>query len=109
MTTGKILINDCLKMGDNELSKISDDTIRQMSYGIKYFDFGAAGISPTQRDWDVIEILRTRLQALETATPAKITRTDYIKCDCGHAVPRDLVMNSSSGTCCPECYDEMSW
>ena len=31
-----------------------------------------------------------------------------VRCDCGHSVPRALVMSSSTGTSCPDCYDEMS-
>ena len=29
-------------------------------------------------------------------------------CDCGHTIPRALVMNASMGTSCPDCYDRMS-
>ena len=31
-----------------------------------------------------------------------------VKCDCGHSVEPVLVMNASSGTSCPDCYDRMS-
>lgn len=31
-----------------------------------------------------------------------------VLCSCGHEVPASLVMYSSSGTSCPECYDRMS-
>lgn len=31
-----------------------------------------------------------------------------IKCDCGHTVENELVMNASLGTSCPDCYDDMS-
>jgi len=30
------------------------------------------------------------------------------RCDCGHTVPRNLVMSASLGTSCPDCYDRMS-
>lgn len=109
MNTNRILINDCLKMSDNELSEISDDTIRRLDYGIKYFDFGAAGIRPTQRDWDVMEILRNRLGSLETKSVVHKTEAEIVLCDCGHTVEKILRMNASSGTCCPDCYDRMSW
>jgi len=109
MNTSTTLINDCLKMSDTELSKIGDDEIRRMDYGIKYFDFGAAGINPSQRDWDVMEILRNRLRNLETKPTASKTETEVVLCDCGHIVEKILVMHASSGTSCPDCYDRMSW
>lgn len=31
-----------------------------------------------------------------------------VECDCGHSVPRELVMTASLGTSCPDCYDRMS-
>ena len=31
-----------------------------------------------------------------------------VLCSCGHEVPASLVMYSSSGTSCPDCYDRMS-
>ena len=33
---------------------------------------------------------------------------DMKKCSCGHTVPAALVMSTSSGTSCPDCYDKMS-
>ena len=30
------------------------------------------------------------------------------KCDCGHVVAKALVMNTSTGSACPDCYDRMS-
>ena len=27
------------------------------------------------------------------------------KCDCGHIVSKNLVMNANLGTSCPDCYD----
>ncbi len=29
-------------------------------------------------------------------------------CDCGHTIPRNMVMSASLGTSCPDCYDSMS-
>lgn len=31
-----------------------------------------------------------------------------VQCDCGHTVAKNLVMNASLGTSCPDCYDRMS-
>jgi len=33
---------------------------------------------------------------------------EMVRCDCGHLCERGLVMSTSTGTSCPECYDEMS-
>jgi hypothetical protein len=35
-------------------------------------------------------------------------KSKLVLCDCGHAVPRSWVMQSSRGTACPDCYDELS-
>lgn len=37
-----------------------------------------------------------------------ISSVEMIKCDCGHTVQRALVMSSSQGISCPDCYDTMS-
>ncbi len=31
-----------------------------------------------------------------------------VKCSCGHTVSRIMVMSSSRGSSCPDCYDRMS-
>ena len=45
------------------------------------------------------------VRAKKAAADAKIK---YIKCDCGCTIPESLVMNSSRGTSCCDCYDRMS-
>jgi hypothetical protein len=35
-------------------------------------------------------------------------KPEMVKCDCGHSVPRGLVMSASLGSSCPNCYDRMS-
>ena len=32
----------------------------------------------------------------------------YVMCRCGHSVPSGLVLTTSSGTSCSQCYDRMS-
>ena len=34
---------------------------------------------------------------------------EEVICSCGHSVPKSMVMFSSTGSCCPECYDRMSF
>jgi uncharacterized protein with ParB-like and HNH nuclease domain len=33
---------------------------------------------------------------------------EEVMCSCGHFCPRSLVMSTSQGTSCPDCYDRMS-
>lgn len=33
---------------------------------------------------------------------------EMVKCHCGHTIPKCSVMNTSTGTSCPDCYDRMS-
>ena len=33
---------------------------------------------------------------------------ETVRCNCGHSVPRNLVMSANCGTSCPDCYDRMS-
>ena len=44
---------------------------------------------------------------LKDARDAKRTE-ENVMCDCGHSVPKVLVMRASLGTSCPDCYDRMS-
>lgn len=41
--------------------------------------------------------------------PKKYKKPEMVKCDCGCVIPKNLVMNNSTGTCCCDCYDEMSY
>jgi hypothetical protein len=51
-------------------------------------------------DWDAM--IRYKPAAREPIA------VELVKCDCGHTVPRIQVMNTSTGTSCPDCYDRMS-
>ena len=33
---------------------------------------------------------------------------EMVRCDCGHVIPAGVVMNTSTGTSCPDCYDRRS-
>ena len=46
-----------------------------------------------------------RLAPAPVATPAPVA---LVRCSCGHSVSRAQVMNASTGTSCPRCYDRMS-
>lgn len=40
--------------------------------------------------------------------PAPRPAVEMVRASCGHSVPRLQIMNASSGTACPRCYDRMS-
>jgi hypothetical protein len=40
--------------------------------------------------------------------PRPAPKPNLVRCDCGHEVLADSVMNSSRGTSCLDCYDRMS-
>jgi hypothetical protein len=53
------------------------------------------------RDAEAVERILAERRANQVAV-------ETVKCDCGHTVPRNLVMSASLGTACPECYDRLS-
>ena len=46
--------------------------------------------------------------AKRAATMAARPVPVMVRCDCGCTVEKSLVMNASTGTACPDCYDRMS-
>jgi len=52
------------------------------------------------------EMLRDADAAKWQPKPRRVI--EMVRCDCGHSVPAGMVMSSSQGTCCPDCYDLMS-
>jgi len=52
------------------------------------------------RDQDAIERIRTARRAAAPAT--------MVRCACGHSVPSVMVMTTTNGTSCPDCYYKMS-
>jgi hypothetical protein len=53
------------------------------------------------RDYEAVE----KIQAEKKANQKPV---EYIKCSCGHTVPRIQAMHASLGTSCPDCYDRLS-
>jgi hypothetical protein len=49
----------------------------------------------------------TPMDSFEAMERIKIPAQKMVKCSCGHTVPAILVMSTSSGTSCPDCYDRM--
>ena len=48
------------------------------------------------------------VEEVKVVKTAKIEAEEEVICSCGHSVPKSLVMISSTGMCCPDCYDRMS-
>lgn len=64
------------------------------------------------RENDVIEFTEEDVervaQMIREARAKQEATRQMVRCDCGHTVPRNLVMSASRGTSCPDCYDSMS-
>lgn len=58
-------------------------------------------------NWDSDWYAVLRVRVTEAEAPHGET-VEFVTCDCGHTIPRPLVMTTSSGTSCPDCYDRMS-
>jgi hypothetical protein len=70
----------------------TDTTSKKSNFGI-----GELGQVPATTIEDELEAARLQ--------PRK--RSPVVKCSCGHSVPSILVMSTSRGTSCPDCYDRM--
>ena len=89
---------------------ISDADLRGMTFGFTFSDSDMADCPDNWRD------LMAELRALQAALPAiqavtrhaPMTSATMTRCDCGHTCPRSQAMTTSSGTACPDCYDDMA-
>ena len=71
---------------------MSDEMQKTSGFGI-----GEAGKTPASTPLDDLEA-----QRLQPVRAQKMVR-----CSCGHTVSAMLVMSTSHGTSCPDCYDRM--
>jgi len=62
-------------------------------------------ITFTRADVERVQVL---VREVEARREARRAAGPMIKCNCGHSVTRNLVMNTSRGISCPDCYDRMS-
>jgi len=95
--------------------EIEDFNVLDLAYGIEHFEFSPYNRPPFDRPTPEmrarLQSLRARLAALKAAKASMRRSTKTVKtvmCDCGHSIAADAVMNTSSGTSCPSCYDRMS-
>jgi hypothetical protein len=88
-------------------SKLTDSEIAEMAYGINYFYPLDCGMSREDAIWwrDNQQEFVDRLDAIKNQTAS---RGEMVTCSCGHTIPKNLVMSTSLGTSCQDCYDKMS-
>jgi len=89
-------------------TEVADATVQRLSYGLQYGEFHL----PDPVDRERLACLRDRLSALKAARrpapkPSGPSRTRVCS-RCGCEVSASLAMTSSSGTVCPDCYDDAS-
>jgi hypothetical protein len=57
-----------------------------------------------RREWDARETARK--SASENPQPQP--EPEMVRCRCGHTISKALVMSTSRGSSCPDCYERMS-
>jgi hypothetical protein len=99
----KPMITDVINWTDEEINALTKPQLDWLEYGIEYFDFGVAGICPTQRHLDVMKKLGEMI-----SNPASVVEPQPIGklCSCGHYDPHP--MSTALGSSCCDCYDRMS-
>ena len=79
-------------------------------YGISYFYSADDELSNVDdahiTAWHALR--RAYRNASSESTVQTSQSENLVRCDCGHDVPRELVMAASLGSSCPDCYDRMS-
>jgi len=107
----KVKYTEAIKMTSEEIANLSDDAIKNMSYAIKYYDFGVAGIQATEEMFEAARMLRDRLQAIEEAKPQPkpVEEKTFICNGCHKEWPIRYRLNASLGAVCPDCYDKPRW
>lgn len=102
-------VNDALVAADSEFSAMSDENIRQLSYGIERFEFSPYNAAPFNRPTPEMRRrlaeMRNRLNEMKRPRQRPREQPETL-CDCGHYTAHP--MNASQGTSCPDCYDRMS-
>lgn len=84
----------------------ADCIARGMTYALEYF-------SPQTDDdmpyWDMLQTAAYRAwKHRPVAEPKPRSAAQHVICDCGCITPVALVMSTTRGTSCPDCYDDMS-
>ena len=99
------------KCSELNVKSFSDDEILEKDYIMQFGDFHMDHY--TKEYTDMMETARERYQTLKQKTQTTVAEEmpEFVEtvCDCGHKVYfKELVMTTSFGTSCPDCYDKMS-
>lgn len=70
----------------------------------KEYKYGMAVVVLDNGEEEMINVYK--MSEIKESVP--VVAEEEVLCSCGHSVPKSMVMFSSTGTCCPECYDRMS-
>ena len=84
---------------------IGDDVARALVPDADAHRIDGGTIEFSQADVERVAALVREAQAKREARRAQ---RQMVRCDCGCTIPRNLVMDASLGTSCPDCYDQMS-
>ena len=79
--------------------------------GNKFFEWSYREVMTHERREELKALISKAkaAKAEEVVEAEAVEAEEEVLCSCGHSVPKSMVMSSSSGTCCPECYDRMSF
>jgi hypothetical protein len=109
-----MLIHEIIKLAQEQgIDAVSDDELRNAGSYLGDAEWNSrdaerlglkSGWFETQR-----ALVRRQKALPKIARPQAAQPTvRMVWCDCGHRIPANLMMSSSRGTCCPDCYDRMS-
>jgi len=72
-----------------------------------FFSWSYSDAKTTERRNQLIAAINGKAE--EKATTVEVEEPEEeILCSCGRSVPKSVVMTSSTGHCCPDCYDSRS-
>jgi len=113
-----MMINDVLRMSEQERAALTDAQILDLAYGIRWASPGI--LAETTPDvalntiWAVLDELRPRLHEAEARKRAERIRTAAPNAIVGYCsrcntpLTHTTAMNASLGLACPDCYDALS-
>jgi hypothetical protein len=117
----RLMVNDVIMMAAEERAALTDEAIKGLAYGLQYADSSilaetSGGAFTCQEAEPILRELRARLASIDAARQAAkraqqqaAAPVEKFTCaHCGGRFPRRLAMSSSTGTVCPDCYDDAS-
>ena len=77
--------------------------------GNKFFEWQYREAMNHDRREELKALISKAKEVKEVKEVEEVEAEEEVLCSCGHSVPKSMVMFSSTGSCCPECYDSMSF